>query len=139
MRVGQCSVEACGQRRSVLEEVQKARTGNFDLADLLVGRQGGDQLFSQIARFHAGRLGEHHRDIAGEIAVRLVAGVFHLNRRRQPFWQDALGDETGQGLLNQLANGVFHCALFDRKRGGASMRGWKNSALSVAQACLPTA
>uniref|UniRef100_UPI00197DA524 hypothetical protein n=1 Tax=Pseudomonas viridiflava TaxID=33069 RepID=UPI00197DA524 len=44
----------------------------------------------------------------------------------------------GQGLLDQLTNGVFHDALFDRKRGGAWMRGWKNSALSVAQALSPT-
>jgi hypothetical protein len=38
-----------------------------------------------------------------------------------------------------MANGVFHDALFHRKRGSAWMRGWKNWALSVAGATLPTA
>jgi hypothetical protein len=32
----------------------------------------------------------------------------------------------------------FMVFSFDRKRGGASMRGWKNWALSVAKTGLPT-
>ena len=42
----------------------------------------------------------------------LVAGVFHLNRRRQAFRQHTFVDELGDGLLDQLANGVFHGLLF---------------------------
>ena len=42
----------------------------------------------------------------------LVAGVFDLNRRRQAFWQHTFSDELGDGLLDELANGVFHGLLF---------------------------
>lgn len=42
----------------------------------------------------------------------LVAGVFYLDRRRQAFWQHTFGDELGDGLLDELANGVFHGLLF---------------------------
>ncbi|WP_341869340.1 hypothetical protein [Pseudomonas allii] len=42
----------------------------------------------------------------------LVAGVFHLDRRRQAFRQHTFVDELGEGLLDQLANGVFHGVLF---------------------------
>jgi hypothetical protein len=69
-------------------------------------------IFRQIARLHAGRLGQHHGDVAGEVAVGLVAGVFHLDRRRQAFRQHTFVDELGEGLLDQLANGVFHGLLF---------------------------
>ncbi|MCY1185620.1 hypothetical protein D9M73_264170 [compost metagenome] len=68
----------------------------------------------------------------------LVPGVFHLDRRRQPFRQHTFVDELGEGLLDQLANGVFHGLLFDRKCGSASRRRWKNWVLSVAAAGLPT-
>ncbi|MNZ37410.1 hypothetical protein D3C78_548550 [compost metagenome] len=110
--VGQGRIQARGQGLGILEEVEKARAGNLDLADLLVGRQRGDELLGQVARLHAGRLGQHHRDVAGEVAVGLVPGVFHLDRRRQPFRQHTVGDELGEGLLDQLANGVFHGLLF---------------------------
>ena len=137
--VGQRGIEARGQGLGVLEEIEEARTCDIDLGDLLVGRQRSNDFLSQIARLHACGLGQHHGDIAGEIAVFLVLGVFHLNRRRQPFRQDAFGDELAQSLLNQLANGVFHGALFRPQARQRSMRGWKNWALSVAGATLPTA
>ena len=110
--VGQRGVQARGQGLGVLEEVEEAGAGDFGFADVLVSRQRGDDFFSQIARFHAGRLGQHHGDVAGEVAVGLVPGVFHLNRRRQAFRQHTFVDELGEGLLDQLANGVFHGLLF---------------------------
>lgn len=42
----------------------------------------------------------------------LVPSVFHLDRRRQAFRQHTFVDELGEGLLDQLANGVFHGLLF---------------------------
>ncbi|MNS68764.1 hypothetical protein D3C72_1020520 [compost metagenome] len=110
--VGQCGIQAVGQGVGVLEEVEEAGAGDLDLADVGAGRQGIDQFLGQVARLHAGRLGQHHGDVAGEVAVGLVPGVFHLDRRRQPFRQHTVGDELGEGLLDQLANGVFHGDLF---------------------------
>ncbi|MNE57873.1 hypothetical protein D3C80_1528630 [compost metagenome] len=98
--IGQCGVQASSQGLGVLEEVQKARAGDLDLAHLLVGRQRGDDFLCQVTGLHAGRLGQHHGDVAGEVAVGLVPGVFHLDRRRQPFRQHTVGDELGEGLLD---------------------------------------
>ena len=92
-RVGQCGIKARGQGLGVLEKVQKARAGDFGLADLLIGRQGGDDFFSQVTGLHACRLGQHHGDVAGEVAVGFVTGVFHLNRWRQAFRQHTFCDE----------------------------------------------
>ena len=110
--VGQCSVQARGQGLSVLEEVEETWAGDFDLADLLIGWQRGNDFFSQIAWLKACRFGQHHGDVAGEVAVGFVTGVFHLNRWRQAFRQHTFCDELSKGLLNQLANGVFHGLLF---------------------------
>ncbi|MCY1430619.1 hypothetical protein D9M71_465690 [compost metagenome] len=136
--VGQGRVQACGQGVGVLEEVQEARAGDFGLGDIFVSRQGGDDFFRQVAGLHAGGLGQHHGDVAGEIAVLLVAGVFHLDRRRQAFRQHTFVDELGDGLLDQLANGVFHGLLFRPQARRRIMRWWKNWALSVAKTGLPT-
>ncbi|MCY1411307.1 hypothetical protein D9M71_266910 [compost metagenome] len=138
MGVGQGCIQARGQGLGVLEEVDEAGPGDFRLADLFVGRQRGDDFFRQVAWLHASGLGQHHGNVAGEVAVGLVPGVFHLDRRRQPFRQHTFVDELGEGLLDQLANGVFHGLLFDRKCGSASRRRWKNWVLSVAAAGLPT-
>ncbi|MNO93814.1 hypothetical protein D3C76_854200 [compost metagenome] len=110
--ISQCGIEAVGQGLGVLEEIDEARAGDFGLGDVLVGRQCGNDFFRQVARLHARRLGQHHGDVAGEVAVLLVAGVFHLDRRRQAFRQHTFVDELGEGLLDQLANGVFHGLLF---------------------------
>ncbi|MNM49653.1 hypothetical protein D3C81_606610 [compost metagenome] len=137
--IGQGGIQAVGQGVGVLEEVEEAGAGDLDLADVGAGRQGIDQFLGQVARLHAGRLGQHHGDVAGEVAVGLVPGVFHLDRRRQPFRQHTVGDELGEGLLDQLANGVFHGDLFSTASAvSAWMRRWKNWALSVAGSRLPT-
>ncbi len=122
--VAKSGVQARGQGLGVLEEVDEAGAGDFRLAQVFMGRQGGDDFLRQVARLHAGRLGQHHGDVAGEVAVGLVAGVFDLDRRRQAFWQHTFGDELGDGLLDELANGVFHGLLFRplvRRRFGAQV------------------
>ncbi len=130
--VGQRRVQALGQGVSVLEEVEEPGTGDLDFADVGAGRQRRDQLVGEVARLHARRLGQHHGDVAGEVAMGLVAGVLHLNRWRQPFRQHTVGDELGESLLDQLANGVFHRVLVSTANAAsASMRRWKNWTLSV--------
>ncbi|MCY1405717.1 hypothetical protein D9M71_209620 [compost metagenome] len=136
--IGQGSVQAGRQGVGVLEEVQEAGTCDFGLGNVFVSRQRGDDFFRQIAGLHAGRFGQHHGDVAGEVAVLLVAGVFHLDRRRQAFRQHTFVDELGDGLLDQLANGVFHGLLFRPQARRRIMRWWKNWALSVAKTGLPT-
>ncbi|MNF77488.1 hypothetical protein D3C84_596360 [compost metagenome] len=111
--IGQQGIEATGQGVGVLVEVEEAGAGDFDLADLLIAGQRGDQLLGQLARLQTGRFGQHHGDIAGEIAVALVLGVLHLDRRAQALGQHAFGRQAGQGLLDQVANSVFH-GLSDR-------------------------
>jgi hypothetical protein len=44
----------------------------------------------------------------------------------------------GDGLLDQLANGVFHGRLFRPLARRRIVRWWKNWALSVAKTGLPT-
>ena len=91
--VSQGRVEARSQGLGVLEEIQEARAGDFGFADLLIGGQCRDDFFSQITGFHTRRLGQHHGDVAGEVAVGFVTGVFHLNRWRQAFRQHTFCDE----------------------------------------------
>ncbi|MCY1299435.1 hypothetical protein D9M70_489630 [compost metagenome] len=116
--VGQSGLQALGQGLAVLEEVEKARTGDFHLGHLLVLGQGLDKFFGQVARLHAGRLGQHHGDVAGEVTVALVLGVLHLNGWAEALGQHAFTGETGQGLLDQVANRVFHLLLFRPPREG---------------------
>lgn len=51
LRIGQRGFEALGQGVAVLEEVEKARTGDLDLADLRVLGQCGDELLGQLRGF----------------------------------------------------------------------------------------
>ena len=118
--VSQRSFQALSQGIAVLEEIEEAGAGDFHLGDLLVGWQGSDQLLGQVARLHAGGFGQHHGDVAGEVAVALVLGVLHLDGRRQARRQHAFGGQAVEGLLDQVANAVFHVRLglpwgFDRK------------------------
>lgn len=128
LRIGQRGFEALGQGVAVLEEVEKARTGDLDLADLRVLGQCGDELLGQLPRLHAGRFGQHHGDVAGEVAVTLVLGVFHLDRGRQSLRQHALAGQADKGLLDQVANAVFHGRL-----GPQEVR--ENPALSGRDGC----
>ncbi|MNQ56809.1 hypothetical protein D3C85_709440 [compost metagenome] len=126
--VGQGGLQALGQGLAVLEEVEEAGAGDFHLGHLLVPGQGVDELLGQVARLHAGWLGQHHGDVAGEVAVALVLGVLHLDGRAEALGQHAFTGETGQGLLDQLANRVFHLLLFRPPPGGLALV--ENCALS---------
>ena len=117
LRIGQRGFEALGQGVAVLEEVEKARTGDLDLADLRVLGQCGDELLGQLPRLHAGRFGQHHGDVAGEVAVTLVlvfstwiAGVSPPAAR--PRWSG------GQGL----AGSGGECCLSWSARSAGSAR-----------------
>ncbi len=109
--IGKGGTKALSQRGAVLEEVEKARAGNFHFADARVCRQCINQLLGQVAGLHPGGLGQHHRDIAGEVPVGLVTGVLHLDGWVRPLRQHAFSGETGQGLLDQMADAVFHDVL----------------------------
>ena len=132
LAIGQCRIQAAGQRIAVLEEVQKARAGNLDLAHRSIGRQRSNQLLGQIARLHAGRLGQHHGDVAGEVTVRLVLGVLDLDVRGQTHRQYAVGGQSLKGLQDQLTDAVFHCA----HSGGTAAMPQENGGLST-PAALP--
>lgn len=81
--VGEGAVEAGGEPDVILEEVEEAGAGDLHLGQLLVGGDCLDQPGGQVARLHPGRLGQHHGDVAGEIAVATVLGVLHLDVRGQ--------------------------------------------------------
>jgi len=112
LRIGQCSLQLGSQPAGILEEVDKAGAGDVDRGDGLMGGQRGDQLLGQIARLHAGRLGQHHRQVAGEVAVSLVAGIFDLNRGRKVGRQHAVGLEAVYSVGKQLADQVLHGVVY---------------------------
>ena len=117
--VAQGGVEARGQPGLVLEEVEETGAGDLHLGHLRVGRQRGDQLGGQVTRLQAGGLGQHHGDVAGVVAVAAVLGGLDLDVRRQPGGQGAVLGQAGEGVLDQLADGVFHGFLRARARLGA--------------------
>ncbi len=122
--VGEGAVEAGGEPDVILEEVEEAGAGDLHLGQLLVGGDCLDQPGGQVARLHPGRLGQHHGDVAGEIAVATVLGVLHLDVRGQAGGQGAVRGQLVEGLLDQLANRVFHRSLRARgQRGGARRSG----------------
>ena len=106
--VGQRGLQLRRQPAGILEEVDKAGAGDVDRGNRLMGRQRGNQLFSQIARLHTRRLGQHHRQVAGEVAMGLVARVLNLNGGRDIGRQYAVGLEAVYGVGKQLADQVLH-------------------------------
>ena len=108
LRVIQRALQLCGQPGAVLKEVDKAGAGDVYAGDGLMGGQGGNQFVSQVAWFHLRRFGQHHRQVAGKIAVRLVARGLHLNIGGDVGWQDALVLESLDGGGQKLADQVLH-------------------------------
>ena len=90
------------------EKVDEARPGDFGLLDLVRVRQGGDQPLCQFARVHPRLLTQHQRQIAGEVAVRLVFGVRHLNAIFQILWQSPLLLQRGKCCFQQVLDVCFH-------------------------------
>jgi hypothetical protein len=68
-----------------------------------VGQQGGDKLGGQVAGIHLELLGQLHRDVAGDVAVRGVARAFQHHVRRQA----AAGDDGSEGILEQGGDFLF--------------------------------
>ena len=108
MRIGEGRIQPRGQLRVILEEVEKAGAGDLHLAHRRIGGEGGQQLLGQVARFGPRRLGQQQGDIAGEVAVALVLGVLDLDGRRHVGRQGAVGDQAVEGVLDELADAVFH-------------------------------
>lgn len=68
--------------------------------------------FGQVARFPPGRgLGQHQAMLLAKSPWLLSLVFSTWSHRAQPFGQHALGGQAGQGLLDQVANGVFHGLL----------------------------
>ncbi len=108
LRVGKGRIQPRGQLRVILEEVEEAGAGDLHLAYRRVGGEGGQQLLGQLARLGAGRLGQQQGDVAGEVAVALVLGVLDLDCRRHVGRQGTVGDQAVEGVLDELADAVFH-------------------------------
>ena len=89
-------------------EVNKTRAGNFDFFYQRVGRQGIHQQLRQFARIFTGRLGQHHRQVSGQIAVGFVAGVVDLDARFEISGKGSLGLKRGDGSGQKLSNLRFH-------------------------------
>ncbi|MNN18548.1 hypothetical protein D3C81_1317600 [compost metagenome] len=128
MGVGEGGIEAAGQPGFVLEEVQEAGAGDINFGDLRVRGQRRLQLDGQVARLHRGRFGQHQGDVAGVVAVGSILGGFHLDVRRQAGRQGAVFGQAGEGLLDQLADGVFHLCLRHRARVGGRPVVWLRTA-----------
>ena len=82
------------------------------------GWQRVNQTLRQLPRVFANRFSQHHRQIAGEIAVAGVFGTGHLNVSADVSWQDLPGLERGNGLRKECLNFVFHNKNLLGVRGG---------------------
>ena len=60
-------------------QVEEARPRHLDLVDVGIGFELVAELVGDVARLHPGRLGQHQRGVAGEIAVRGIARRRHLD------------------------------------------------------------
>jgi hypothetical protein len=88
-------------------QVDEARTRDLGRGDqalgLRIGLQGGDQAGGQLARIGLQRLGQLHRDIAGDVAVGRVARALERDVRNQI----GAGNDRGQGGLEQGNDFLF--------------------------------
>ena len=81
------------------KEIDESRPRDFRLGHRGAVRQRAHQGFRQLARILAGRLGETHRQVAGEVAVLRIAGVLHF---------DCHGARRGrQQILRQARQRLF--------------------------------
>ena len=74
----------------VNEKVDKSRPGNLDLVYMLTIGQGIYQGLRQVTRILACRLGQHHRNIAGQVAMGNIACTRDLDIRLQRSIQHTL-------------------------------------------------
>ena len=96
-------------RRGGEVEVDEAGAGDLDLGDRVRGRQRVEQLLRQRPRVAARGLGQQHRRIGGEVAVRALLGTLdHELGRGKVGGQDACAAQGGQALFDQCAELGFH-------------------------------
>ncbi len=91
----------------VNEEIDKAGSGNFDLGDMIAWRQRIDLRLREFARILASRLGQHQRDITGEVAMGGIAGTGNLDIWRQRAFEHALLLQRTNSLADQVFNRIF--------------------------------
>ena len=73
----------------------------------------GDQRLGQLARLHAGGLGQQQGDVGGVVAVLARAGALdHVVGRGQVLGQAILAAQVEQGLGHEFAQMLFHGAGF---------------------------
>ena len=89
------------------EEIDKAWSGDFDFGDMIALRQRIDQCLRKFARILAGRLGQHQRDITGEVTMGSIAGTGNLDIWRQRAFEHVLLLQRVNGLADQVFNRVF--------------------------------
>jgi len=95
--------QRCGQLLAEqvvgLKEVDKAGAGDLGLADAVIRGQGGNQFFCQLARLFLRRLGQHHGQIGGEVAVAAIFGAVDLHVDVDVHGQGAIRFQRGDGLF----------------------------------------
>ena len=91
----------------VNEEIDKAGTGNLNLGDMIAWWQRIDQRLRKFARILARRLGQHQRDITGEVTMGSIAGTGNLDIWRQRAFEHALLLQRTNGLADQVFNRIF--------------------------------
>ena len=84
-------VDLVAHRLIADEKVDEPRAGDIYPDDAGIGFHGGNDAFGQVARFATGRFCERHREIAGKVAMRPVAGALHHDVRRELCGQAAVG------------------------------------------------
>ena len=84
------------------EEIDEAGAGNLDLHHGVACSQPGDNLFGDVARLAPCRLGEHQRQVAGEVTVGAVAGALDHDLGRDVGRQCAVGLQGGDRVGQQL-------------------------------------
>jgi hypothetical protein len=91
-------------------QVDEARAGDRDRGDLVELLQLGADLLGQRARIGAGRLGEHHRGVGRQVAMRRVARRLHRDRPSlQSRGQVAGEDERIQGKVQMRGEACVKC------------------------------
>ncbi len=90
-------------------EIDKAGAGDLDAVDQCRRWHRGNDARSQIPWIGAGALGQHHRDIGGEIAVGRITRALDLRGMiAHVAAEDAFGAQCLQGCVNQLLELRLH-------------------------------
>ena len=97
-------------------EVDEAGAGDLGTLDEARLRQGVEQLLGQLARAAPDALGHQHRDVAGVVAVRLVARALDGEVRFVARRQFAVAPQVEDRLQHQFADQFFHGGVLRKSR-----------------------